>query len=77
MIERGGKGMHIEEAMRRARKHAKSLRIVAEGQASEYMAEEFRTKAEALETICGEVLRLRKELAEHKVRRVRQVFEHQ
>ena len=68
--------MEIYEAMRIARTHAKSLRAVADGHNSTWLADEHRKKAAALETLCGEVTRLRKELEAQRERRIRQVFEH-
>ena len=68
--------MEINEAMRLTRRQAKSLRIVADGQGDSFLGEEYRKKADALEAVCGEVVRLRKELEAQQIRRVRQVFEH-
>ena len=53
--------MQIDNAIRIARTHAKSLRAVADGQAQSnpYLAGEYRKKAEALETLCAEVAKHR------------------
>ena len=70
--------MHIDEAMRKTRKQANSLRTVASGYGEpSYLGDAYREKAEALETVCDEVVRLRKELDAQRTRRIRQVFEHQ